>query len=322
MNAVATQVPMSTSDWKRNFVWLVRRELWEHRGRFLITPLVLAAIIVVTSLYGFVRMDANNIHIQSPGFSMNVETAQAISAQTHGMNYVLYLAFSIPFLAVMFFVTAYYAMDTLYADRRDRSFLFWKSLPISDVETVLSKLTVAAIIAPAIAFGISIVTTLIVMTEFTGTLAAHGGPGARFWTLIPVFQNIVLVLYALVVIALWYLPIWAWLLFASAWAQRAVFLWATVPIAGAWFLEYQTFGTHHVAELVRDRFFGMAPLALHVSSRDLSDAGKEITGSAVSLFDLTTPGDYFSSPQLWIGIAVAAALVAATVWMRRYREAA
>ncbi len=129
---------------------------------------------------------------------------------------------TMPFLIVMGVVTVFYLLDSLYADRRDRTVLFWKSLPVSDQETVLSKLATASVAVPVLIFAGS---------------ADHqraGGPdrqrapepGRRraiwplVWNASVWFPAMAIFLYMLVVAVLWYLPIFAWLLLVSASAGR------------------------------------------------------------------------------------------------------
>jgi ABC-2 type transport system permease protein len=322
VNAVVNSTPANSPHWAQNYLWLIKRELWEHRSRFLITPLVVAAVILLSVFYGLIKLHGGTFHIDDEGVKLsNLDSPNGMMSPT-GVNFAVYLLFSMPFLIVMFFVVSYYALDALYADRRDRSILFWKSLPLSDVETVVSKLAVATLIAPAIALVISIATQLIAFGAISVALAAHGHDFTRLWAAAPVFQNIVVVFYALIVMALWYLPIWAWCLLASAWARRAVFLWATVPIAALWFLEYETLGTGYVREFLRTRLFGMIPHAVNVSPEMLERGRWHPINPVVHLSDFLTPGAFLSNPDLWIGVAIAGLLVAATVWVRRYRELA
>jgi ABC-2 type transport system permease protein len=136
-----------------------------------------------------------------------------------------------------------------------------------------------------------------------------------------VFANLAVLLYAIIVQALWFLPIWAWCLLASAWARRAPFLWATAPIGAACLLEYQSVGTSHFAQWLLSRLVGAIPLAISFKKAGIEkmDQGQS---TALGIADVLSPGTFFSSPQLWIGLAIAAALIAATIWLRRYREEA
>jgi len=311
MNAVVTASKARVS-WSHNIVWLIKRELWEHRALY-IAPLVIAAVTVVAALWAaFQAGHGQMVHTHFDVSEGNIPSGQLMK---------LSLIFAAPFAFITAVVIVYYTLDALYADRRDRSVLFWKSLPVSDVETVAAKLAVASLIAPTIAIAVAIATQFIVLVIVSVGMAAHGHAWLRIWTEIPFFDNLLLVLYALVVQALWYLPIWAWFLLASSWARRTVFLWATVPIGVLWMFEYQTLGTQHVGELLRTRVAGAFPLAMSLPDRFMEDSDPA-RGIVMHVTDIITPGVIFSSPQLWGGLVVAGALIAATVWVRRYREAA
>ncbi|HYM34609.1 MAG TPA: hypothetical protein VET48_04385 [Steroidobacteraceae bacterium] len=316
MNAVVANLNSQIGSWSaKNFFWLIKRELWEHRGRFLITPLVIAAIFIFLTIYALVfKLHAVNIG------AINLNGTGGDVVIHSPARFLAYGSFAIAFFAVMVFVSAYYALDTLYADRRDRSILFWKSLPVSDFETVLSKLVVLTFVSPLIVIAISIATQWIVFAAISIKLAANGQSFGLLWTELPVVENVTLILYAFVVVGLWLLPIHAWCLLASAWAQRAVFLWATVPVGVLWFLEYQIFGTNYIGHLLRDRTIGVLPVAFSIPHGAME--GRKLDLSGMQLSDLLTPGVFFSSVQLWGGLLVAAALIAATVWVRRYRETA
>ncbi|HTE42157.1 MAG TPA: ABC-2 transporter permease, partial [Steroidobacteraceae bacterium] len=184
MNAVVT--PPSVKNWATNYVWLVKREFWEHRALY-IAPLVYAGIVLLLALasafgWGDVRMEG-----MSWRDGMNPDSQPEIRG---GGRLVVYAAFYAPFLIITTIVTLYYALDALYADRRDRSVLFWKSLPVSDTETVLAKLGVAAFLGSATAVVISIVTLLLVLTIATVALAVRGMPTMIMWTHIPLLPNI------------------------------------------------------------------------------------------------------------------------------------
>src|SRR5437016_13261950 len=123
-------------------------------------------------------------------------------------------------------VGAFYCLDALHGERRDRSILFWKSLPVSDLTTVLSKAIIPLAVLPAIAFALTVCVQLIMLLITSAYLLVHGMSPATTWAHFPVFQNWLVMLYGLIAIAFWQAPIYGWLLLVSAWSRRAAFLWA------------------------------------------------------------------------------------------------
>jgi ABC-2 type transport system permease protein len=213
-------------------------------------------------------------------------------------------------ILTVFIVGVFYCLDALYGERRDRSILFWKSLPVSDLTTLLSKAAVPLVVLPLIAFAI-IVCTQFAMFLMTGAvLLAHGMSAATTWINVPFFQNWLVLLYGLVAIALWHAPIYGWALLVSGWARRATFLWAALPPLAIAAFEKITFNTSYVSAMLKERVFGFAPNAFDFAGRHHPTVD--------SLIQLT-PGRYLSSPGLWIGLVFAAVFIFTAVRLRRYR---
>ena len=147
------------------------------------------------------------------------------------------------FYLVMGVYSTWYLLDCLYTDRRDRSILFWKSLPISDANTVLCKLLVGMVIIPLVYFAAADATALI--AAFILSIRARASIGSSLWNGDVWLSVQVLWMYAIVTTAVWYLPIAGWLMLVSAWAKRAVMLWAVLPPLLLYILERVFFGTQH-----------------------------------------------------------------------------
>jgi ABC-2 type transport system permease protein len=113
-----------------------------------------------------------------------------------------------------------------------------------------------------------------------------------------------------IVLALWHAPIYGWLLLVSGWARRATFLWAVLPLFAISIFERITFNTAHFARMLGHRLTGFAAEAFDFQGQSNPDIH--------SLTQLT-PGRYLSTPDVWIGLAFAAALILAAVRLRRYR---
>ena len=272
----------------RPLYWSIRRELWEYRSIY-IAPLAVAAVM----LFGFL--------IATIGRAMSI----ADPAQRRAVLEGPYTFAMDVIMGTAFIVGIFYSLDALHGERRDRSILFWKSMPVSDLTTVLSKASIPLIVLPLLSFAILVATELIMLALSTLVLLGSGQDIATLWT--PVFQMSLMLLYHLVTVhMLWYAPIYGWALLVSAWARRATFLWAVLPWLAICAVEKIAFNTTHFLSLLGDRFSGSA-------------AGGDFTSVSASTDPLMqiTPGTFLSSPGLWIGLAVAAAFLVAAVRLRR-----
>lgn len=274
----------------RGFVWSVRRELWENRSVY-IAPLIVGLVILLGSIVG--------MQISLPRHSVQAPSA-ARSAMTH------YQMAAGALMGTMLIVAIFYCLDALYGERRDRSVLFWKSMPVSDWTAVLSKMTVPLLILPVVTALITVATQFMMLLTSTAVLAINGRSAAAHWAL-PWFQMSVGLLYHLVTVhALYYAPIFGWLLLVSAWAKRLPFLWAFVPIAAITFIEKIAFNSAHFAGMLFARLSGgMNP-----------DPAK----TELMMFWPPNVLEFLTNPGLWIGFAIAAVCLAGAVHLRRSRD--
>ena len=283
----------------RLLYWSIRRELWENRSIY-IAPLIVAAVQVI------------GLAISTIGMAERRRAVLLLDpAQQRAAIEMPYDIAAIMMIFTVFIVGVFYCLDALHGERRDRTILFWKSLPVSDLTTVLSKAIIPLVILPLLAFAITVCVQLIMVLMSSANLLMHGVSPATTWAHFPVFQNWLVLLYGLVAIALWHAPIYGWLLLVSGWARRAIFLWAVLPFIAIEILEKIAFNTSYLAALMSHRLLGWAAEAFAF--------GPNGRHSIESLTQLT-PGRYLSTPGLWIGLAVAAVLLAAAVRLRRYRE--
>ena len=274
----------------RPFLTLVRRELWEH-GSLIWAPLAMALMIIVVSLVSGMVKGSIDIDL---GEDRPLPELFGDAEKQRGIFTLVMAGLVLPQLLVGFVVVFFYLLDSLFTERRDRSILFWKSLPVSDAKTVLSKLFVALVAVPLWSWALSLVVGLVVFgvvaAQVSGTPAAglgtwHGG------TWLTVQASL---LGKLAIGVLWYLPVAGWLLLVSVLAKRAPFLWATLPFLVLSLAERIALGTNVMGALVAQRLFGFR---------------EEV--ALMSEFPL------LASPDLWIGVAVGAALVYAAIRVRR-----
>ena len=283
---------------KQSLYWSVRRELWENRSIY-IAPLVVGAVMLfglAMSTIGLAHRRRATLLLDPSQQRLRIEQPYIFAA---GM-----------LLVTAFIVGFFYCLDALHGERRDRSILFWKSLPVSDRTTVLSKMLVPVLVLPLITLVIVIAVQADMLLLSNAILLANDLPTATPEQL-PLVQFWFTFLYGLVAMALWHAPIYAWLLLVSAWAKRATFLWSVLPFFVLCVFEWVTFRTIHVATFIRYRTAGWVTQAFvpHVKGSPQMDPLRSI--------DLDK---FLSTPGLWIGIVVAVGLLVAAVQLRRYRE--
>jgi ABC-2 type transport system permease protein len=305
----------------RPFYWSVRRELWENRSIFA-APLAVAGVILFGGLVGVMvgphskaTVHATTTVVQNG--SAVTHTTQLAAAMTPGQRAALavipYDFVALALIVTLFIVAVFFSLGALHNERRDRSVLFWKSLPVSDLTTVLSKAIVPLAVLPPVAFVITLATQLVMLLMNTASLAAHGKSVADLWAQAPLVSMPLLVLYALVTLTLWWAPVYAWLMLISGWAKRAPFLWAVLPPLFLALAEKIALGTENVWSLILYRVLGGFQQAFVVPTRDALKAGTAFPNGLPQL----DPGKLVATPALWVGLAVAAALFAACVWLRR-----
>ena len=279
------------------FSWSVRRELWENRSIY-IAPLIVA----VVALFGFLVSTVGMPHRRQAVLSLDPAHQRAMIGMPYDVAAMM-------LIVTAFIVGVFYCLDALHSERRDRSILFWKSLPVSDLTTVLSKAIIPLVVLPVIIFAIIVLVQFLMLLWSSVVLLSSGLAGTT-WTRFNLFQQSVILLYSLIVIALWHAPVYGWALLISGWARRATFLWAVLPLLAIAVLEKFAFDTAHFVSLLKDRLFGAGETAF---------AFRPHRGVAIdSLFQLT-PLRYLATPGLWIGLVFAAAFVAVAVRQRRYR---
>ena len=279
----------------RPMYWSVRRELWENRSIYL-APLVVAAVF----LFGFM---ISTIHLPQ-----RLRAALALDPmQQHKLIEQPYTIAALVIMGTTFLVAVFYCLDALHGERRDRSILFWKSLPVSDLITVVSKASIPLLVLPLLTFAITFVTQFIMLLLSTVVLLGSGLSVSTLWSHVSLFQmSLALFYHLLVVHGLWYAPIFGWLLLVSAWARRAVFLWAALPPLAIGVVEKIAFNTSHFAAMLGHLIGGGEPGA--ASTEDSMSMGALATGHSLS------------APSFWVGLAFAAACLAAAVRLRRNRE--
>lgn len=291
--AMAPAAPHPT----QSFYWSVRRELWEHRSIYL-APLAVAGLLIVgVTIAAFGRPNGARVLED-----MNPDQQR----QLLGMPFDI-AAYAL--MGVGFLVAVFYCLDALYGERRDRSILFWKSLPVSDATTVLSKAMVPIFIIPLVCFVTTIAAQAVMSVIVTVGLALHGVHGTVSVTQLPLVQmSAMLAFHLLAIHGIWYAPVYAWLLLVSAWAKRAPFLWAVLPPLGIGLVEKLAFDTTYFLRMIGQRFNGVG-------------AGNTFTMKNVMMHGMADmgAGGFLTAPGLWLGLLVTAALLFGAMQVRRSR---
>ena len=279
-----------------DFIWLVRREFWENKAIWVL-PACIGALMVVGSLFGKVE----------------IAMLRASDAQGELAAVLLFFAIGGVFWVAMSIYSVWYLLDCLYADRKDRSVLFFKSMPLTDSMTVLSKLFVGVIAIPLVYFCAADIAALLI--AFVISVRAHLVFGNVLWRPELWLQVQALWLYVIATGVLWYAPVVGWLMLVSAWAKRAVILQALLPPLAIMLAELMFFGTRVSCIVLRDRLLGGGYAAFRHPIH-WSLANGEMTPGVWRLPD---PEGFLSSPDVWIGVVIGAAFIAGAVQLRKRR---
>jgi len=275
----------------RRLYWSVRRELWENRSIYM-APLAVAGV----TLFGFV--------IATLGRAL----AMRDLAQRRAVLEEPYTFAALVIMATTLIVGIVYCLDALHGERRDRSILFWKSLPVSDLTTVLSKASIPLVVLPLLTFGITVAMQTIMVLLSSVVMLASGLSPATLWAQLSLYQMSILLNHLVTVHGLYYAPIYAWLLLVSGWARRAPFLWAGLPLLAIGVVEKIAFNSSHFAAMLGSRIAGGGEAAPFPMSNSAT-MHHELT--------LLTVGRFLVSPGMWLGLALAAAFLAGAVRLRR-----
>jgi ABC-2 type transport system permease protein len=285
----------------KTYSWLIRREFWEFRATWLI-PAAVGVLLIFAALFGRIDMTTFDSRLAQ----MNLGT-------------IFLVGLAVLFYVVMGVYSSWYLTDCLYNDRRDRSILFWKSLPVSDTQTVLSKLLMGVIVIPLVFMIAADLTSLLM--AFVISVRARSF-NAILWHPGTWFQVQVLWLYVIVTSAIWFLPVIGWLMLISAWAKRAVMLWALLPPLVLYLIEKLALNTHIVYDVLRARLglAAYAAVAYHGNEQWINDNISESAATPVSVWRFINPGGFVSSVNVWIGVAVGIALIVGTIQLRMRRS--
>jgi len=284
----------------RTLYWTLRRELWENRSIY-IAPLAVAAVF----LFAFAVSISHTLHKIADATALSPEKQLQAITTPYDLAAGLLM-----FTGIL--VGVFYCIDAFQGERRDRSILFWKSLPVSDASTVVAKAVIPILLLPLILSAVSFVLQWSMFLVASAALTATGQSVSMYWAQLALPQMSFLVIYHLVVVhGIWHAPFYGWFLLVSAWARRMAFLWAILPALAVFALERLLFNTSKIAAMLGNRLSGGAAEVMTMPG-------------AMPIHPATTHVTFLHflfSPGLWIGLAVTAAFLAGAVRLRRYRDA-
>jgi ABC-2 type transport system permease protein len=282
----------------RVFYWSIRRELWEHRSVYL-APLGIAGAVLLGFLFYLFHLPRAMRALST------LDPAHQRAALAQPFDFA-----AGAIMAAAFLVSIFYSVDALYGERRDRSILFWKSMPVSDLATVLAKISIPLVFLPLFSFAVTAATEFIMLLLSSFVVLVNGLSVTNLWSQLQLHQVMFLLLYHLITAhMLWYAPFYAWLLLVSAWARRAPFLWGVLPPLGLGIFENIAFHSSNFFALISDRYSGS------------SDAMTSMMGDLPFHPGMRLdPVAFLAAPGLWIGLIFAAIFLAGAVRLRHYRE--
>ena len=323
------------------FRMLLRREFWEHKGGFLWAPVWAGVISLVLTLMALVvgevaarrAIAAGKMQIDGDvrinGLDLSVLTSKMepddLRQLADGIDIGMLGGAFWPMI-VLGFVVFFYCLGSLYDERKDRSVLFWKSLPLSDSQTVLSKAASALVVAPLIAILVAVACMFVFLTLLSGFVLLHNGnPITLLWGPGSPLANAGLMLSAVPIYALWALPTVGWLMLCSAWSRSKPFLWAImIPVfAGifiTWFDVMQLFdlqSTWFWKNIVARGLLSVFP-GTWVDAMDIGSMAKGDMPNHMEMLRSTYA--VLATPQLWVGAIAGAAMIFGAIRLRRWRD--
>ena len=296
---------------------LIKRELWEHRAIH-VTPVAIAVIVTlgVLAMLMLASGFAKELHLaifSAQNIAGDPERRAALTAFFVGTSWI--------FLVALMFLTVFYSLDSLYSERKDKSILFWRSMPVTDAETVISKLLTAAIVIPAVTAAGIWITHLVNLIVISIWVSMKGGDaGMLIWGSVAIFDNWFAALIIVVASGMWMSPFIAWFLFVSTWAKRMPIMWAFLPPIVLGLLEWIVFRTKYFFTTIGERG-DMTPLFHSSSLERFFDEERWRDGvENISLLEHIDLAGFVTATGFWSGLLVCGILTTAAIYVRRYRD--
>ena len=302
-----------------NYIALIKRDYLEGKGGYFWAPVIALAIAVFFSLIpilGFSESDvfvinSENVKLQEFLNKLNNRDPAEVSA---GATFILSTFASLVWIPLPF-VIVFTLLDQLYSERKDKSVLFWKSMPVSDTEEVLAKFVMPVFIAPVIYLGIFFIGTLIFALILSIVSLFLGGPIAELWPIWNLIQGCIVFIVTFFTMTLWAAPILAWFMLVSAYAPRVPFIFAFAPPVFIIALEAITFETSNIARWIAIHLGGWLDRVHELRSYNVNDiedlftVGWNFIGTIIS--------HSLTSGAFWVGIIIAVAFLFGSIQIRK-----
>ncbi|WP_054112912.1 hypothetical protein [Marinagarivorans algicola] len=320
----------------QKYIASIKREIWEHQGAFIKVPIIVMVILAVVLIVGGIigshyakiaQYDyafSSYEQIEDGGDARVFEYADKVVGEVNdtwdavpddelslsldtqrefgGVSRVPFIVFD-HLMAIVVFM---YLLSCLYDDRKNSSILFWKSLPVSEAQNVFTKVIMATLVVPFIAWCAALIFGVFLLLYAVLGAALSGHEGAVGFVLREQMLMGVAIQYVgtLLATALWLLPLIAWLLLVSAYAKNAVFLHATLPLVGVVMIESIVFGSNGFARLFGCYILNTGP-----------------NGSSNMMYDPSWwyLRDILLSAQFWVGLIAAGGMLWGAVYLRENR---
>ncbi|HEY4210055.1 MAG TPA: hypothetical protein VGM84_01130 [Steroidobacteraceae bacterium] len=321
-----TSAPPAIPLW-RTLLMLVKREFWEHRQLWLV-PVSVGGLLVLAGMFAQFNT-GGDFRLPFGPQKWHWDTARQVGEHEAMVAFssVRLVLSMIPLVLTGSIALYFYLLNSLFDERKDRSILFWKSLPVSDGATVVSKLLVGTVITPLLFYAVAVVTQVLFAEVWNLRLSWGLASGAAFaWDATAWFKLQGFMLFSVLGAILWYAPVAGYLVFISAWARRQPFLWSILPLIALGFIEQYVLGTRYIATLVGYRMAGLWAYGNDPGGWSVTDAAIVGPGHHIQTVDFSNVFDHqsligmLSRPGVLIGLVVAVGFAYAAARVRRFRD--
>jgi len=236
-----------------------------------------------------------------------------------------YIGVSVLYLFVMPFIAFFYLIDTLYAERKERHILFWKSLPTTDAETVIAKVLTASLVIP-FCFAVFMFASYLMFLLIGGfELPKEVSVLSLIWKPAPILKMFLTSLYALLIMSLWFLPFTGWFLLSGSLIKRIhPFIVALVTPLVLMIFEGIFFQTSYLSDWVSERLVNWMPASFdgikEGSDFDFKIDGETFETGNVKPWTYIAPLKFLSNVNFWIGALIGSAFIAGAIYIRRFRD--